>query len=398
MTPKNIALLGSTGSIGGSTLKIVRQFPERFRVQCLSCQRSLPKLIEQIREFQPACVVVANAEQVAELRQLFAAERLEVKCGEAGLCDAVRNPAVDLVVTGIVGSAGLAPCFAALEAGKDLVFGNKESLVLAGELFMEASRRSGSKVLPMDSEHNAIFQALVGHRQEDVARLILTASGGAFRDLELEKFPLIQREDALQHPNWEMGNKITVDSATMMNKGLEVIEAFWLFGVPPEQIEVVVHRESVVHSLVEYVDGSFLAQLGQPDMRIPLAYCLAYPERLPLDLPRLRLPDLASLHFTAPEPKRYPCLFLALQALKDQGAAPAVLNGANEAAVAGFLDEQLRFCDIASYLSEVMQLHAQVAASPDVPAHLRHPRTLSDALAADQWGRQQLQRLLEKNL
>jgi 1-deoxy-D-xylulose-5-phosphate reductoisomerase len=289
MTPKNIALLGSTGSIGGSTLKIVRQFPERFRVQCLSCQRSLPKLIEQIREFQPACVVVANAEQVAELRQLFAAERLEVKCGEAGLCDAVRNPAVDLVVTGIVGSAGLAPCFAALEAGKDLVFGNKESLVLAGELFMEASRRSGSKVLPMDSEHNAIFQALVGHRQEDVARLILTASGGAFRDLELEKFPLIQREDALQHPNWEMGNKITVDSATMMNKGLEVIEAFWLFGVPPEQIEVVVHRESVVHSLVEYVDGSFLAQLGQPDMRIPLAYCLAYPERLPLDLPRLRL-------------------------------------------------------------------------------------------------------------
>lgn len=259
---------------------------------------------------------------------------------------------------------------------------------------MQAAAESGSRVLPMDSEHNAIYQALVGHRREDVASLTLTASGGPFRDWPLEEFNQIRREDALQHPNWSMGNKITVDSATMMNKGLEVIEARWLFGMPPEKIEVVIHRESIVHSLVEYIDGSFLAQLGQPDMRIPLAYCLGYPERLPLELPRLRLSELGTLHFESPDLVRYPCLQLALQALEQGGAAPAILNGANEAAVEAFLEERLHFCEIASYLQRLMSLHQEHLQTGECPVHLQQIQSVEDALAADRWGRLQLQHLL----
>ena len=395
MNPKFIALLGSTGSIGRSTLSLVRQFPDRFKIHSLSCRRSIDKLVDQIKEFSPKQVVVGASDQVTQLRELFAESELEILSGDQGNCQLVQHPEVDLVVTGIVGSAGLSPCLKALEYGKDLVFGNKESLVLAGELFMQVAHRSGSLILPMDSEHNAIYQSLAGHRREDVISLILTASGGPFRDLPLDDFSAITKKDALQHPNWEMGNKITIDSATMMNKGLEVIEAHWLFGIPLEKIEVVIHRESIVHSLVEYVDGSLIAQLGQPDMRIPLAYCLGYPERLPLKLPRLNLCELGSLHFENPDPVRYPCFALALAALRQGGAAPAVLNGGNEAVVEAFLDEELRFSHIASYLQRLMSLFGRWRQKPECPNYLQYINSVDDALAADRWGRSKLRQLLE---
>ena len=395
MNPKFIALLGSTGSIGRSTLSLVRQFPDRFKIHSLSCRRSIDKLVDQIKEFSPKQVVVEASDQVTQLRELFAESELEILSGDQGNCQLVQHPEVDLVVTGIVGSAGLSPCLKALEYGKDLVFGNKESLVLAGELFMQVAHRSGSLILPMDSEHNAIYQSLAGHRREDVISLILTASGGPFRDLPLDDFSAITKKDALQHPNWEMGNKITIDSATMMNKGLEVIEAHWLFGIPLEKIEVVIHRESIVHSLVEYVDGSLIAQLGQPDMRIPLAYCLGYPERLPLKLPRLNLCELGSLHFENPDPVRYPCFALALAALRQGGAAPAVLNGGNEAVVEAFLDEELHFSHIASYLQRLMSLFGRWRQKPECPNYLQYINSVDDALAADRWGRSKLRQLLE---
>ena len=395
MNPKFIALLGSTGSIGRSTLSLVRQFPDRFKIHSLSCRRSIDKLVDQIKEFSPKQVVVEASDQVTQLRELFAESELEILSGDQGNCQLVQHPEVDLVVTGIVGSAGLSPCLKALEYGKDLVFGNKESLVLAGELFMQVAHRSGSLILPMDSEHNAIYQSLAGHRREDVISLILTASGGPFRDLPLDDFSAITKKDALQHPNWEMGNKITIDSATMMNKGLEVIEAYWLFGIPLEKIEVVIHRESIVHSLVEYVDGSLIAQLGQPDMRIPLAYCLGYPERLPLKLPRLNLCELGSLHFENPDPVRYPCFALALAALRQGGAAPAVLNGGNEAVVEAFLDEELHFSHIASYLQRLMSLFGRWRQKPECPNYLQYINSVDDALAADRWGRSKLRQLLE---
>jgi 1-deoxy-D-xylulose-5-phosphate reductoisomerase len=395
MNPKFIALLGSTGSIGGSTLSLVRQFPDRFKIHSLSCRRSIDTLVDQIREFAPKQVVVEASDQVTQLRELFAESELKILSGDQGNCQLVQHPEVDLVVTGIVGSAGLSPCLKALEYGKDLVFGNKESLVLAGELFMRVAHRSGSLILPMDSEHNAIYQSLVGHRREDVVSLILTASGGPFRDLPLVDFSAITKEAALKHPNWEMGNKITIDSATMMNKGLEVIEAHWLFGIPLEKIEVVIHRESIVHSLVEYVDGSLIAQLGQPDMRIPLAYCLGYPERLPLKLPRLNLCEFGSLHFENPDPVRYPCFSLALAALRQGGAAPAVLNGGNEAVVEAFLDEELHFSHIASYLQRLMSHLECWRQKPECPNYLQYINSVDDALAADRWGRSQLRQLLE---
>ena len=395
MNPKFIALLGSTGSIGRSTLSLVRQFPDRFKIHSLSCRRSIDKLVDQIREFAPKQVVVEASDQVTQLRELFAESELKILSGDQGNCQLVQHPEVDLVVTGIVGSAGLSPCLKALEYGKDLVFGNKESLVLAGELFMRVAHRSGSLILPMDSEHNAIYQSLVGHRREDVVSLILTASGGPFRDLPLVDFSAITKEAALKHPTWEMGNKITIDSATMMNKGLEVIEAHWLFGIPLEKIEVVIHRENIVHSLVEYVDGSLIAQLGQPDMRIPLAYCLGYPERLPLKLPRLNLCEFGSLHFENPDPVRYPCFSLALAALRQGGAAPAVLNGGNEAVVEAFLDEELHFSHIASYLQRLMSHLECWRQKPECPNYLQYINSVDDALAADRWGRSKLRQLLE---
>ena len=306
---KKLTLLGSTGSIGLNTLDVVREFPEQFRIEALSCRSSIEQLAEQIREFQPRIVCVDKDEQASELRLIF--PDMEFVCGIKGLIQISTDPGVDLVVSGIVGAAGLKPTFSALKAGKTVAVANKEPLVMAGELFMQTAIEAGAKLLPADSEHNAIFQALNNEPPESIARLILTASGGSLRDRPLNEFEHITPAQALDHPNWEMGRKITIDSATMMNKGLEVIEAHWLFNTRVQNIEVVMHRESIIHSMVEFVDGSFLAQMGLPDMRVPLAHCLGWPERLPLKIPRMDPFSLKALHFEAIDPKRFPCLSIS---------------------------------------------------------------------------------------
>jgi 1-deoxy-D-xylulose-5-phosphate reductoisomerase len=307
----------------------------------------------------------------------------------AGLLEAATHPSVELVLAGMVGAIGLEPAYAALGAGKRLALANKEAMVLAGELMMGRAEETGACILPVDSEHNAIFQCMAGASRGEVRRILLTGSGGPFRDLPAERFGEITREQALKHPNWTMGPKITIDSATMMNKGLEVIEARWLFGVPAERIEAVIHRQSIVHSLVEFVDGSVIAQLGLPDMRTPIAYCLAWPERLALDLPRLNLTEAGRLDFEEVPERKYPCLFLALDALRRGGSAPAALNGANEEIVAAYLDGAFPFPRIAGILKDVMSRFD--GAESSVP---REVRTIADALAADGWGREQARTLI----
>jgi len=300
------------------------------------------------------------------------------------------------VIAGIVGAAGLPPVFSAVRAGKAIALANKEPLVLAGELLMQEAQRSGALLLPTDSEHNAIFQALQGQARDRVRRLILTASGGAFRDRPLDTFDQITPKEALNHPNWEMGPKITIDSATMMNKGLEVIEAHWLFGVPVNAIEVVQHRQSIVHSLVEYVDGSFLAQLGQPDMRIPISYCMAYPDRLPVETTPLRIAELETLQFEPWSPERYPALTLAFEAAQLGGSAPAVLNGANEEAVSAFLEGRCTFLQIARMLRDVLDLWKKTVQNAEALPFLKGIIRIEDAIAADQWGRLQVRKTLEQ--
>ena len=389
---KKLTLLGSTGSIGLNTLDVVREFPQQFRIEALSCRSSIEQLVEQIREFQPRIVCVDKDEQVAELRRIFPDK--EFVCGMKGLIQISTDPSVNLVVSGIVGAAGLKPTFSALKAGKTVAAANKEPLVMAGELFMKTAIEAGAKLLPVDSEHNAIFQALNNEPPESIARLILTASGGSLRDHQLNEFEHITPAQALDHPNWEMGSKITIDSATMMNKGLEVIEARWLFDTPVQNIEVVMHRESIIHSMVEFVDGSFLAQMGLPDMRVPLAHCLGWPERLPLKIPRMDPVSLKALHFEAIDPKRFPCLSISIKAAKQGGGAPAVLNGANEKIVASFLEEDINFLDISKTLYSVMQKFYKTISLTEVPSFLKHIRTLEDAVKADHWGREQAMKFM----
>ena len=389
---KKLTLLGSTGSIGLNTLDVVREFPQQFRIEALSCRSSIEQLAEQIREFQPRIVCVDKDEQVGELRRIFPDK--EFVCGMKGLIQISTDPSVNLVVSGIVGAAGLKPTFSALKAGKTVAVANKEPLVMAGELFMQTAIEAGAKLLPADSEHNAIFQALNNEPPESIARLILTASGGPLRDYQLNEFEYITPAQALDHPNWEMGSKITIDSATMMNKGLEVIEAHWLFDTPVQNIEVVMHRESIIHSMVEFVDGSFLAQMGLPDMRVPLSHCLGWPERLPLKIPRMDPVSLKTLHFEAIDPKRFPCLPISIKAAKQGGGAPAVLNGANEKVVASFLEEDINFLDISKTLHSVMQQFYKTISLPEVPSFLKHIHTLEDAVKADQWGREQAMKFM----
>ena len=389
---KKLTLLGSTGSIGVNTLDVVREFPEQFRIEALSCRSSIERLTEQIREFQPRLVCVDKDEQAGELRLIF--PDTEFVCGIKGLIQISTDQGVNLVVSGIVGAAGLKPTFSALKAGKTVAVANKEPLVMAGELFMQTAFKAGAKLLPADSEHNAIFQALNNEPPESIARLILTASGGSLRDRPLNEFEHITPAQALDHPNWEMGSKITIDSATMMNKGLEVIEAHWLFDTPVQNIEVVMHRESIIHSMVEFVDGSFLAQMGLPDMRVPLAHCLGWPERLPLKIPRMDPVSLKALHFEAIDPKRFPCLSISIKAAMQGGGAPAVLNGANEKVVASFLEEDINFLDISKTLHSVMQQFYITISLPEVPSFLKHIRTLEDAVKADQWGKEQAMKIM----
>ena len=402
---KKLTILGSTGSIGLNTLDIIRQFPQKFRIEALSCRNSIESLSEQIKEFLPRLVCVDTAKQASELRESFSNGKSGPETvfvwGTEGLKQISSDPEVDLVVAGIVGAAGLEPTFAAVEAGKIVAVANKEPLVMAGELFIQTAKKTGAKLLPTDSEHNAIFQALHDEPPERIAKLILTASGGPFRDLPLDEFEKITLAEALNHPNWEMGRKITIDSATMMNKGLEIIEAHWLFNTPVDKIDVLMQRESIIHSMVEFIDGSFLAQMGLPDMRVPIAYCLGWPERLPLKIPRLDPVSLNALHFEAIDEQRFPCLPLSLKVAKQGGGAPAVLNGANEKVVAAFLNEEIRFVDIAKTLASVMQdldetLQQTAQGSlADIPDFLLKIKTLEDALQADQWGREQAGKVLK---
>ena len=402
---KKLTVLGSTGSIGLNTLDIIRQFPQKFRIEALSCRNSIESLSEQIKEFKPRLVCVDTAKQASELRESFSNGKSGPETvfvwGTEGLKQISSDPEVDLVVAGIVGAAGLEPTFAAVEAGKIVAVANKEPLVMAGELFIQTAKKTGAKLLPTDSEHNAIFQALHDEPPERIAKLILTASGGPFRDLPLDEFEKITLAEALNHPNWEMGRKITIDSATMMNKGLEIIEAHWLFNTPVDKIDVLMQRESIIHSMVEFIDGSFLAQMGLPDMRVPIAYCLGWPERLPLKIPRLDPVALNALHFEAIDEQRFPCLPLSLKVAKQGGGAPAVLNGANEKVVAAFLNEEIRFVDIAKILASVMQDFDETLEQTaqdslaDIPDFLLKIKTLEDALQADQWGREQAGKVLK---
>ena len=345
---KTISLLGSTGSIGRNVLAVIRQFPDRFRIAGLAAGRNIGLLKEQIVEFKPQCISVADeglARRLAEV--LPAGFQDRIFWGLEGNRRVATIAEADMVVTAVVGSVGLLPTLDAIEAGKDIGLANKETLVMAGCLVMESVRRHGVQLLPIDSEHSAIFQALEAGRRQDVGRIILTASGGPFRDWEKEDLLSVTPEQALAHPNWDMGPKISIDSATLMNKGLEVIEARWLFDVGLDQIGVVVHPQSIVHSLVEYIDGSVVAQLGVPDMRIPIAYALSYPERLGLGLSRLSLSQCGDLSFDKPDYDRFPALRLAFAALEHGRVQPAVLNAANEVAVEGFLAGRIDFVDIA---------------------------------------------------
>ena len=357
---KALSLLGSTGSIGTNVLAVVRQFPKHFRIVGLSAGRRIELLAEQVREFQPECVSVGDSSLVAALAEkLPPSYRSRILCGVEGNCAVASLSEADMTVSAVVGAVGLLPALAAIRAGKDVGLANKETLVMAGRLVMDEVRRHQVRLLPIDSEHSAIFQALEAGRKQDVARIILTASGGPFRTWTQAALQNAVPEQALAHPNWTMGRKISIDSATLMNKGLEVIEARWLFDVEPERIEVVVHPQSIVHSLVEYQDGSVVAQLGIPDMRIPIAYALSYPKRLELGLQRLDLAQCGGLAFEPPDHQRFPALRMAYEALAAGGVKPAVLNAANEAAVEAFLAGRIGFTQIAEVVGAALDSTAQ---------------------------------------
>ena len=359
MGVKNLAILGSTGSIGVSTLEVVAAHRDRFRVKCLAAARSVEALAAQAALVQPELLAVLDAEAADKLKALLPSGlKARVVHGPQGYLEAAAGCEADLVISAMVGAAGLLPTYAALKAGIDVALANKETLVAAGELVMAAAQASGSAIIPVDSEHSAIFQSLMGNDRAAVKRLWLTASGGPFRDFAQAQLAEVTPAMALDHPNWAMGPKITIDSATLMNKGLEVIEAHWLFGQDYDDISVVVHPQSVVHSLVEYVDGSFIAQLGQPDMKTPIAFALSYPSRLPLELPQLDLTEVAKLTFRAPDLERFPALGLALAAGRQGGSAPAAMNAANEVAVGLFLEGRLAFGGIAACVEQVLADHA----------------------------------------
>jgi len=358
---KRLAILGSTGSIGVSTLQIVAAHPELYRVEALTAGYNLDLLDQQIRTFRPKQVAVVTAEDAKRLRERLGADAPQILSGVEGLIACAAHTDAQMVVSAIVGAAGLVPTMAAIAAGKDIALANKETLVTAGALVMQAVAERGVHLHPVDSEHSAIFQSLQGHQFDDVRRLILTASGGPFRTRDPLTFDSITLADALNHPNWSMGRKITIDSATMMNKGLEVIEARWLFDLPGEKIAVHIHPQSIVHSMVEYVDGAVMAQLGIPDMKGPIAYALSWPKRLPLDMPPLDLCKLGQLTFEEPDPRRFPCLDLAYQALAAGESAPAALNAANEVAVEAFLGGRIPFVAIPEVIKMTLDRHEPVA-------------------------------------
>jgi len=378
---KAITLLGSTGSIGTQTLDIVASHPDRFRLVGIAAGNNVDLLAQQVRQFKPEIVAIRNAQKLPQLREAIADldPQPQLVAGEEGIIEVARYGDAEAVVTGIVGCAGLLPTLAAIEAGKDIALANKETLIAGGPVVNPLIQKHGVKLLPADSEHSAIFQCLQGVPEGGLKRIILTASGGAFRDWEVERLADVTVADAITHPNWSMGRKITVDSATLMNKGLEVIEAHYLFGLDYDDIDIVVHPQSIIHSLIELQDTSVLAQLGWPDMRLPLLYSLSYPERIPTDLEQFDLVKSGDLTFREPDHQKYPCMELAYQAGREGGSMTAVLNAANEQAVALFLDEQVQFLDIPRLIESVCDRHRnQNKATP----------SLEDILAADDWARQ----------
>ena len=366
--PLRVSVLGATGSIGLSTLDVIARHPQRYEVFAISGFSRLTELQALCIRHRPRFAVVPDASAARVLQDVLISAGLDTRVlsGEAGLCEIAAHPDVDAVMAAIVGAAGLRPTLAAVEAGKRVLLANKEALVMSGALFIQAVRRHGAVLLPIDSEHNAIFQCLPGDygrglAQVGVRRILLTASGGPFRETPLEALANVTPEQACAHPNWSMGRKISVDSASMMNKGLELIEACWLFDAAPSQVEVVIHPQSVIHSLVDYVDGSVLAQLGNPDMRTPIAHALAWPERVDSGVAPLDLFRVGRLDFQEPDEGRFPCLRLARQAAEAGGSAPAMLNAANEVAVAAFLERRIRFTEIASIIDQVLNREAALA-------------------------------------
>lgn len=378
---KKISILGSTGSIGTSTLDVVRGHPDKFKVLALACGKNIQLVADQIAEFRPELVSVGREEDVAPLREKIGSS-VEVVFGEEGSVLVATHPEVEQVISGMVGAVGLVPTYAAIKAKKEIGLANKETMVVAGEFMNAAAKEAGVRILPVDSEHSAIFQCLQGETKKEIRRLILTASGGPFLEKPKEEFAAITVEQALKHPNWSMGAKITIDSATLMNKGLELVEARWLFDVPAEQLDVIVHPQSIIHSMVEFQDGSVLAQLGIPDMRIPIAYALSFPHRLVNDLPSLDLTQIGKLTFFKPDEEKFRCLYLAKQVLREAGTLAAVLNAANEVAVAQFLEKKIVFNQIPYVVEETLQAHQAVT-----------PKTLDEILEADRWARQQALKL-----
>ncbi len=378
---KAISLLGSTGSIGTNTLRVTSSFPEVFRIVGLAAGRNVALLAEQVEQFLPQIVSCSTEKSSKELQSLlrergFAMSKTRFVSGVEGHVEVSCHPEATAVLSAITGAAGLLPTYRALERGKSVALANKETLVMAGQLMMAQARAHGVEILPVDSEHNAIHQCLRGGEHREVRRLILTASGGPFRALSKEQLLSVTREQALNHPTWRMGRKITIDSATLMNKGLEVIEASWLFGFRPEGIDVVVHPQSIVHSMVEFVDGSVLAQLGLTDMRVAIQYALTYPERWRSPLPGLDLSKLAKLEFFAPDLEKFQCLNLAYRALRSGGTAPAVLNAANEVVVEAFLENGIPFHQIPGIIESVLDAHSPQDAS-----------SIEAVLGADAWAR-----------
>ncbi|MCF8144074.1 MAG: 1-deoxy-D-xylulose-5-phosphate reductoisomerase [Deltaproteobacteria bacterium] len=375
---KNIALLGATGSIGVCALEVARAHPEEYKIVALSAGRNGDLLLDQIEIFRPVAVSVLNESVAVEVRSRLPGDNApEVFVGVEGFVRLATLEGVDTVVSAMTGAAGLVPTYAAIKAGKDIALANKETMVMAGPLVMAEARKQGVTVLPIDSEHSAILQSLQGHPREDLKRVILTASGGPFRDLSLDEMRHVTAAQALKHPNWEMGPKITIDSATLMNKGLEVIEARWLFDLRMDQIDILIHPQSIVHSMVEYRDGSLIGQMGIPDMTIPISYALSYPRHLSNGLPPLNLETIRDLSFRKPDMTRFRCLALALKAATTGGSMPAVLNGANEIAVDAFLKGTIGFLDIPDVIEKTMNAHTH---SP--------VETIEAVLSADRWARE----------
>ncbi len=379
---KKISLLGSTGSIGANVLDVIERNPEKFQILGMSAGNNVDLFAKQIRKFKPRFVALFDTKKIPTLKERIADLDIEILSGEEGSVAVATLPEADMVVSGVMGSAGLLPAIHALKSGKNLALANKETLVIAGELVLKEAQKTNSQIIPIDSEHSAIFQVLNGEKKERIKKIILTASGGPFRTFSFDQMETVTVKDALNHPNWDMGAKITIDSSTMMNKGLEYIEAKWLFGVNTP-VEVIVHAQSIIHSMIEFVDTSIMAQLGIPDMRVPIAYALSYPDRFECDLPSLDLATMGNLTFETPDLERFPCLRLAIDAMEIGKTMPAVLNAANEIAVQAFLEELISYKDIAELIHMVMQNHN--------PSPLKE---LQDVLIADRWAREETTKLV----